>query len=111
MPTPTIADIATDRDATIQHIRQTLRHRSGRSWSVTGGKGTARGWITVQAPPARRTAHGSMSETDQQELSALLSTTVHHQGVLIPASREYRREYLERAEGRTPSALATPYWD
>lgn len=43
-----------DRNETIARIRAALKRRSGRPWSVTGGRGTARGWITLPAPrPAR----------------------------------------------------------
>jgi hypothetical protein len=108
---PTISETATDRDATISAIRANLRRRSGKAWSVTGGKGTAWGWITIQSPPVRRDSYDYMSAEDQHELSGLLSTPVAQQGILVPASREYRREYLERSEGTTPTALATPYWD
>ena len=52
-----------------------------------------------------------MSEEDRAELAALLGKDVHHQGQSIPASRAYRREYLDRAEGRTPAETGTPYWD
>src|SRR5919106_1076456 len=46
----------TDRDEAIRQIRAALRRRSGRAWSVTGGRGTAWGWITITAPRARRAA-------------------------------------------------------
>ena len=42
------------RNETIKAIRKALRARSGKSWSVTGGRGTAWGWLTIDAPPARR---------------------------------------------------------
>ena len=29
----------------------------------------------------------------------------------IPASSDYRQEYIDRAEGRTPSVIGSPYWD
>lgn len=45
----------TDRDDAIQQIKTALKKRSGKTWSVTGGRGTAWGWITVNAPPRRRT--------------------------------------------------------
>ncbi|PZS25800.1 MAG: hypothetical protein DLM61_19530 [Pseudonocardiales bacterium] len=107
--TPT--DIA-DRDAVIATIRTELRRRSGKSWSVTGGRGTAWGWITIQAPPARR--HGSyyMTDTDQAELAALLGLRdMNPQGVLVPDRTSYRVEYVDRASGRTPSVAGVPDWD
>ena len=124
------------RDEAIQAIRSALQKRSGKAWSVTGGRGTAWGWIRVDAPPARRTMRerlkadaigtrpedyemfdshqpgGSATPEDRAELASLLGLeTVHHQGVSIPASDDYRREYVDRAEGRTPSVIAQPYWD
>ena len=46
-----------DRAGTIKAIRKSLKRRSGKPWSVTGGRGTAWGWITIDAPPSRRTMH------------------------------------------------------
>ena len=101
-----------DRDDAIKAIRTALRKRSGKSWSVTGGRGTGWGWITISAPPARRGEYGSMTEQDQAELAALLGLDrVHHQGQDVPASDAYRAEYVARAEGRTPDRYGTRYWD
>ena len=46
-----------DRDDAIKLIREALKKRSGKTWSVTGGRGTGWGWITIMSPPARRVAH------------------------------------------------------
>jgi hypothetical protein len=46
-----------DRDDAIKIIREALRRRSGKSWSVKGDRGTAWGWINITAPPKRRVAH------------------------------------------------------
>lgn len=125
----------TDRNEAIAAIRAALRRRSGRAWSVTGGRGTGWGWLTVTAPPARLTWHyrlpdgapdrpesyvghdngepgGYMTPTDRAELAALLGLeSVHLQGVKIPAAHDYRTEYVDRAEGRVPRTTGTPYWD
>lgn len=125
-----------DRSEAIKRIRTALFLRSsGRSWSVTGGRGTAWGWIRIDAPPARRTAYytkledapdrpesyfeivtdaagGHTTPSDRQQLAALLHLdTVHHQGVTIPASSDYYQEYIDRAEGRKPNKIGEPYWD
>ncbi len=126
-----------DRDETIKRIKTALQKRSGKSWSVTGGRGTAWGWITIDAPPARRTwGHrlkagsvtdrpedyeeydagkigGYNSPADRAELAKLLGfeVPVHFQGVRIAASSEHYQEYIDRAEGRTPTAIAQAYWD
>lgn len=43
------------RNDVIAAIKTALQKRSGKSWSVTGGRGTAYGWIRIDAPPARCT--------------------------------------------------------
>jgi hypothetical protein len=101
----------TERDEAIVLIRAALKRRSGKSWSVKGGRGTAWGWISISSPPSRKVGGWQLSEADQAELSALLGRTVHHQGVSVPASSEYRREFIARAEGREPEVVGTPYWD
>jgi len=125
-----------DRDDTIKRIKTALERRSKKKWSVTGGRGAAWGWITIDAPPARRTwGHrlkagafmnrpedyegydtqqpgGYITPQDKAELAKLLGLeTVHDQGVSIAASNDYYREYIDRAEGRTPAKIAQPYWD
>lgn len=100
-----------ERNDAIKQIRSALRKRSGKAWSVTGGRGTSWGWITITAPPARSTGYGSMNEADQAELSELLGQQIGHQGASIPSGSEYRQEYVDRANGRTPAVFGTPYWD
>lgn len=127
-----------DRDETIKRIKTALQRRSGKQWSVTGGRGTAWGWITIDAPPSRRTwgnrlkadaspaqlpedyeeydtgqPGGYMSPAERAELAELLGLDrpVHFQGQSIAASGDYYREYIDRAEGKTPAAIGQPYWD
>ena len=122
-----------DRDDAIARIRAALRARSGKEWSVTGGRGTAWGWITITTPPRRRVdAEGHaigepngrggivgpddvhyMSPVERAELGALLglANPSHFQGESVPASGDYREEYVARAEGRTPTVFGHPYWD
>lgn len=123
------------RNETITTIRAALKRRSGKTWSVTGGTGTAYGWITIDAPPKRRTwgyrlkpgtldlpenyegydtgqPNRVMTPADQAELSKLLNVKLcHNQGEKIPASIDYYLEYIDRAEGRIPTKTGTPYWD
>lgn len=116
----------TSVDATIARIRVALRRRSGKAWSVKRDRGTAYGWITINAPPARCTWNwegtgpqdprydvGCPSLADRQELARLLGLpgAVHSQGVSIPAASDYRQEFIDRAEGRTPTTYGQPYWD
>lgn len=42
-----------NRNEAIEAIKNGLKARSGKPWSVKGGRGTAYGWITVSAPPKR----------------------------------------------------------
>jgi hypothetical protein len=54
-----------------------------------------------------------MPPEDAAELGRLLGLdgAAHSQGVSIAASRDYRREYIARAEGRKPEVRGVPYWD
>jgi hypothetical protein len=100
------------RDEAIRRIRASLKQRSGRAWSVTGGRGTAYGWITITVPPARRGEFDSMPAEDRALLADLLGLEhVPHHGVQVPASSAYRHEYVARAAGDSPAVYGTPYWD
>jgi hypothetical protein len=93
--------------AVTARIRKALRQRSGKAWSVTRGRGTASGWISIEAKK-----DGIMTPEQCAELGTLLGLPpVHCQGVSVAASHDYRREYIDRAEGRTPRVIAEPYWD
>lgn len=91
-----------DRDEAIKRIRAALKRRSGKDWSVTGDRGTACGWIHVQAPPKRRIEFGYTSPEECDELARLFGLrTVHCQGVSInPDAREW---YVGRAENGEPT--------
>lgn len=104
--------MTTNRDETIAAIRRSLRSRSGKTWSVTGGRGTSWGWITIAAPPARRDRYGAMTPDDAKELATLLAIeSAHVQGVLVPPQQDFRDEYTDRAAGRVPSRKGEPQWD
>lgn len=128
-----------NRDEAIKRIRAGLKRRSGKAWSVKGGRGTAWGWIKVDAPPARCTWESFEVETgtdgngeryprydwrdtgkpghhagpaDNRELAELFGlSAVHFQGLSIPASTAYYQEHVDRAEGREASVIGRPYWD
>lgn len=105
-----IEEACQDRNLTIKALRKALKARTGRSWSVTGGRGTAWGWITIQAPPARQDGY-STSEEDREILGQALGERVGHQGAFVPASQDHRREILEQAHGLAVSQGASQYWD
>ena len=100
-----------ERNEAIAAIKLALKQRSGRAWSVTGGRGTSWGWIRISAPPARLGEFRTLSDDDRAELSRLLGKDVHCQGESVPASSAYRVEYVERAQGKPVTAAAVPYWD
>lgn len=129
-----------DRNEAIARIRAALKRRTGKAWSVTGGTGTAWGWITVDAPPRRRTWQtrplphnsggnlpgkedweeydsgqpgGYTSPAERAELAKALGLErpCHRQGQDIAASGDYYTEYVDRAEGRPPRCIGRPYWD
>lgn len=84
----------TERSETCRVIRAALKRRSGKAWSVTGGRGTVWGWITITAPRSRQ-LHGtlSMTEDDRAELSRLLGKPVHEQGESFP-----RRDWAQMTD-------------
>jgi len=100
------------RDEVIQAIRQALKRRTGRAWSVTGGRGTAWGWITITSPPARQVNH-RITDEDGKELGEVLGLgPSHHQGINIPSQTDYYREFLCRAiHGHAGPFTSTPQWD
>lgn len=99
-------------------LRDALKRRTGLAWSVTHGRGTAYGWVTVDAPPRRRTfgsdgtGPGDYTGAEDRAIlaAALQKDHVHCQGVSIPSSTAHRREYLDRACG-LPFEVAEQYWD
>ncbi len=125
------------RAAVIRRIKAGLERRSGKKWSVTGGTGTAYGWLHIDAPSAKRTWRdrprpgatglgtytedyepydsgqpgGSMGPADRVELARLLGLDRADRNVSVAAGHDYYREYIDRAEGRVPRKIATPYWD
>ncbi len=103
--------VTMDRNEAIARIKAALKARTKTRFSVTGGKGTAWGWIEIKSIPSRTGEFGYMSEADQKELSELLGKKVHHQGESIPASSDYRQEYVDRAEGKVPTVYGEQYWD
>lgn len=106
---------ADDRDQTIAAIKANLKTRttSDTKWSVTGGQGTAWGWIRITTIPSQRASkYSGMTEIQRKELAALLGLErVSDSGESIPSGSDYRQEYLDRSAGKTPSKIGKPYWD
>lgn len=128
--------VSVSRDECIKAIRRALKARSGKAWSVTGGRGTGYGWITITSPKARRTGRmvvsgqdaygndeyelvdageaqpfGYLTPQDAAELGALLNLERVHQGVSVASDNRWYVEFIARAEGRCPSTYGTQYWD
>ena len=61
-----------DRNEANKRIRAALKRKTGKTWSVSGSRGTAWGWIDISSPPRRRNAMGYMSDADRKELAELL---------------------------------------
>jgi hypothetical protein len=96
------------RASAITRIKTGLNSRSKTRWSVTGGRGTGWGWLHINA----RSKLAAMTQEEKQELQALLGLDRPvHSSVSVPASHDYWREYIDRAEGRTPSVIGRQYWD
>lgn len=115
-----------ERAEAIATIKAALKKRSGKVWSVTGGKGTAWGWLTISAPPARctwkyrllpghlNTCHedweayddgkpgGYISPAERKELADLLGLDrpIHDQGQLVSSMNW--ENYIDRANGHMP---------
>lgn len=118
-----VADMS--RDDVIKRIRTALRKRTGLSWSVTGGRGTSWGWITITAPPARRTNDVNsdvpsadpsrrfyMTVSDRALLARVMGLKhIDPSGLSVPASSDYRAEAIERAETGMTKFHPEPYWD
>jgi hypothetical protein len=85
-----------------KRIAASLKARSGRRWSVTHGRGSDFGWITIQSPPSRRRGDVSLISEDRIALARLLGVTwndVHFQGYQV--SPESRAWVVARAKGPT----------
>lgn len=109
----TTTDVSYDVKEAVAEIRAGLKARSdAKRWSVTHGRGTVWGWITIHAAPSRRDRYGAMTEIDRVALAKLLGLdVVHSQGVSVPAQQDYRVEYVDRAHGRTPRRIGVAQWD
>jgi hypothetical protein len=53
-----------DRKEAVKRIKAGLKAKTGKTWSVTGGRGTAWGWLRIQAPKSRRVSHEVNPEHD-----------------------------------------------
>ena len=99
------------QEEAIRRIREGLSQRTNKEWSVTKGHRTASGWIKISAPPTRLGIDGNMTEPDRHELLMVLGLRHAKQAYIsVPASGDYYQEYVDRAEGKSPSRFGTAYW-
>lgn len=104
-----------DRNKAIELIRLGLKLRTGKQWSVTGGRGTGWGWIHVLPQPKDRPKNpeeGNCSIQQAEELAAATGIERHiARNLSIAAGSDYYREYIARAWGLKPTFIGEPYWD
>ena len=111
MNTTTDETLVRDVVACCKAMKAALKARTGKTWSVTRGRGTACGWITITAPAARLVC-GHMTTEECSELANTLGmSAAHDQGVSVPASYDHRQEFLDRCRGVLPSVIGQQYWD
>jgi hypothetical protein len=86
------------RSDVTKKMRQLLKARSGKAWSVTGDRGTAWGWLNIQAPPKRRIGeYGRTSDEDARELADLLGLDRPDGNVSVPSGEWFH--YLKACRG------------
>jgi hypothetical protein len=93
-----------ERGEAIAAIREALQRRSGKAWSVTGGRGSAWHLLFITSPP-RRCVDGLITREDRIELSTLLAEGErggHRSGVTVWDWEEY----VARARGEITSPPA-----
>lgn len=100
-----------NRNDVIAKIKAALKFR-GLRYSVTGGRGTGWGWITIDLlPSVYKKLNDEERETAYHELGNNFGEDHGYTSINIPANMGYYHEYIDRANGRTPSVRGVPYWD
>ena len=99
------------RNSVIRRIKDALKQR-GFSYSVTGGRGTAWGWIHIDLlPSVEKLLTPEKRRLAYRELNDVFGYNRGTDSISVPASTAHYREYLERAQGLTPTKIAEAYWD
>jgi hypothetical protein len=107
----TAAYVSIDRNDAIAQIKAAFKAR-GMKFSVTGGRGTAWGWISIDLLPADYKKLSPDERTAKLgELNDAIGKSGHHSSISIPSSSQYYREYIDRASGIEPTVIGEPYWD
>jgi hypothetical protein len=99
-----------DRSAVTKLIKTFLKARTGRTWSVTGGTGTAYGWLHIKAPQAR--LDGYRASMDDKVMLALALGLEHPtEDFSVAASGGHWLAALQRAAGLEVTGSEAQYWD
>jgi hypothetical protein len=108
-PAPAVAKPSNDRNDTIATIKANLKAR-GFSYSVTGGRGTAWGWIHIDLMPKMFKSNEQIIKAERVRMNEAFGLN-GASDISVPSSSAYYREYIERSAGKVPSVLGKPYWD
>lgn len=100
------------RNEAIAQIKAAFKAR-GLRYSVTGGRGTAWGWIRIGLlPSVKKGLSDYQLKIAYNQLGNDLGLGRKcYSSESIPSSSDYYQEYIDRANGRTPSIIGQPYWD
>jgi hypothetical protein len=101
-----------DRNEALAQIKAALKKR-GLKFSVTGGRGTAWGWLHIDLLPSdyKKLAGDDSAINSRLGLMNYKLGLTGHSSISIPSASDYYREYIDRANGITPTVTGTPYWD
>ena len=94
-----------DRNVYTKELRSILKKRTGRTWSVKGGTGTAWSWLDICAPPARLVDGYRMTPDDESLLAAVLGESHIGQHYQIPPTGGYRAHVMARCVGLDASQI------
>lgn len=72
-----------------QIIRECMKARTGRDWSVRAGRGTSGSWIRISAPPRRMNDY-ELTVEDQILMRAMFGEGSYHQGKQVAPTMGYR---------------------
>jgi hypothetical protein len=103
-----------DRTAVCAAIKRHLKARTGITFSVTGGRGTAWGWLYIAATKQRAADQwGRLTPSDAKVLADALGLRDEYVGdsVSIPAGSDWWTEYLQRAETGACTVRGERRWD
>jgi hypothetical protein len=99
------------REQALIQLRHALSRRTKSKFSVTGGSGTAWGWIGISLRPSD---YDKLTPDQQKAKLRELNELFDRQGassISVPASSEHYREYIRRALGEKNVPATPAYWD